>query len=92
MANSTYHELRPFLEENTDKVSLTAVTREISNSWKSLSPADRIAITAGCVQEIEEERKVKNLASHNVPLRAFHDAMSTLQVVEKDVSSTLSYL
>jgi hypothetical protein len=69
------------------------VTREISERWKSLSQEDRVTITAECVQEIEEERETKSLATHNVPLRAFYDARSTLQVVEKEVrSGTLSYL
>jgi hypothetical protein len=89
----TYHELNPFLEENPDGINLTAVTKEISERWKSLSQEDRVTITAGCVQEIEEERETKSLATHNVPLRAFYDARNTLQVVEKEVrSGSLSYL
>ena len=47
-------------------------------------------MTAGCMQEIEEERKVKSLVSHNVPLAAFYDARSTLQNVEKEVRTVLS--
>ena len=47
-------------------------------------------MTAGCMQEIEEEREVKSLVSHNVPLAAFYDARSTLQNVEKEVRTVLS--
>ena len=79
-------------EENPAGVNLTEVTREISESWKSLSQEDRIAITAGCMEEIEEECEVKSLAAHNIPLKAFYDARSTLQSIEKEVSNTLSYL
>jgi len=87
--NITYHELICFPEENPDSVNLTAATKEISARWKSLSEEDRITATAQCMQEIEEEREARGLASHNVPLRAFHDARSTIQAVEKDVSNTL---
>jgi len=70
-------------------VNLTAVTKEISARWKSLSKEDRITATTECMQEIEEEREARDLASHNVPLRAFHDARSTIQAVEREVSDTL---
>lgn len=86
--NVTYRELSHFLEANPDGVNLTAVTKEINARWKLLSQEDRVAVTAGSMQEIEEERKAKDLASHNVPLRAFYDARSTVQAVEKEVSNT----
>ena len=86
--NVTYRELSHFLEANPDGVNLTAVTKEISARWKLLSQEDRVAVTAGSMQEIEEEREAKDLASHNVPLRAFYDARSTVQAVEKEVSNT----
>jgi hypothetical protein len=60
-------------------------TKEISARWKLLSQEDRVAITAGCMEEIEEEREAKDLAQHNVPLKAFYDARSTVQGVEKEV-------
>jgi hypothetical protein len=60
-------------------------TKEISARWKSLSQEDRITITAGCMEEIEEEREAKNLALHNVPLNAFYDARGTVRAVEKEV-------
>lgn len=83
----TYHELsRDFTEANPGGINLTAVSKEISERWNSLSKEDRIAITAGSVQEIEEEREAKDLASHNVPLAAFHDTRSTLQDIEKQVN------
>lgn len=66
------------------------MAKEISARWKSLSQEDRISITAECMEEIEQEREAKSLASHNVPLRAFYDARSTLQSVEKEVSDALS--
>ena len=68
------------------------VSKEISERWKSLSEEDRIAITDGCMQEIEEQREAKDLAAHNVPLRAFHDARSTMQVMEKEVRTIIIYV
>ena len=85
----TYHRLSRSLEENPGGVNLTAVTKEISARWKSLSQEDRIAITTECMQEIKEEREARDLALHNVPLRAFYDVRSTVQMVEKEVSATL---
>ena len=74
-----------FLDENPDGVNLTAVVGEISKRWKLLSDEDRVAMTADSIQEIEDEREAKNLAPHNVPLWAFHDARNTIQTVEKEV-------
>ena len=68
-------------------MNLTAATKEISARWKSLSEEDRVIVTTECMQEIEEEREARGLASHNVPLKAFHDARSTIQAVEKDASN-----
>ena len=73
-----------FLEANPG-VNLTAATKEISARWKLLSQEDRITITAGCMEEIEEEREAKDLALHNVPLKAFYDARGTVRAVEKEV-------
>lgn len=74
-----------FLDENPDGVNLTAAVGEISKRWKLLSGEDRVAMTADSIQEIEDEREAKNLAPHNVPLWAFHDARNTIQTVEKEV-------
>lgn len=74
------------LETNPDGVNLTAATKEISARWRSLSKEDRISITTGPLQEIEEEREARELAQHNVPLKAFYDARSTVQAVGKEVS------
>ena len=84
----TCRELSRFLEANPDGVNLTAVTKEISARWKLLSQEDCVAVTAGSMQEIEEEHEAKDLASHNIPLRAFYDTRSTVQVVETEVSNT----
>ena len=86
--NVTYCELSHFLEANPDRVNLMAVTKEISARWKLLSQEDCVAVTAGSMQEIEEEHEAKDLASHNIPLRAFYDTRSTVQVVETEVSNT----
>ena len=89
--NETYlNQVPP--DANPNGINLTAVTKEISARWKSLSQEDRITVTTECVQEIEEEREARDLASHNVPLRAFYDARSTVQAVEKQVSGMPSNL
>ena len=74
------------LEERDGEINLTEATKEISTRWKALSQEERIAVTTGSMQEIEDERETKCLASYNVPLRTFHDARATIQSVEKQVS------
>lgn len=83
--NLTYHDLSDVLEEAIGEINLTSVATEISARWRSLSQEDRIAATAGSMRDIEEEREAKDLMLHNVPLRAFYDARSTVQTVEKEV-------
>ena len=38
------------------------------------------------MQRIEEQRESKKLVAHSVPLNSFHDARSTIQSVETQVS------
>ncbi|KAF9789735.1 hypothetical protein BJ322DRAFT_1000888 [Thelephora terrestris] len=78
-------ELKRIKEANPGGIKLTDVSREISDRWKSLSQDDRIAITDGCMQEIEDQCEAKDLATQNIPLRAFRDARSTMLAIEKDL-------
>ena len=77
---------RVFSEEHGADINLTAVNKEISESWRKLSPEERKAITAEPVQQLEEQRESRKLATHSVPLNSFHDARSTIQSIETQVS------
>jgi len=66
-------------------LNLTEINKQISDRWKTLSPAQREAITAESIQRIEEQREMKKLMAHSVPLNSFHDAKSTIQSVETQV-------
>lgn len=72
--------------EQGNNVNLTAVNKEISESWKKLSPEQRKAITAEPVQQLEEQRESRKLAAHSVPLNSFHDVRSTIQSIKTQVS------
>lgn len=76
-----------FPGERGGDLNLTAVTKEISESWRRLSPEERQAITTEPIQQLEEQRESRKLAAHSVPLNSFHDARSTIQSIETQVSS-----
>ena len=71
--------------ENASQINLTEVNKQISEKWKTLSPAQRKDITSEAKQKIEEEREGRKLAAHSIPLNAFHDARSTIQSIETQV-------
>jgi len=78
-----------FPGERGGDLNLTAVTKEISESWRRLSPEERQAITMEPIQQLEEQRESRKLAAHSVPLNSFHDARSTIQSIETQVSSLI---
>ncbi|KAF9778556.1 hypothetical protein BJ322DRAFT_1113916 [Thelephora terrestris] len=71
--------------ENVSQINLTEVNKQISEKWKTLSPAQREDVTAEAIQRIEEQRMGKKLVAHSVPLNVFHNARSTLQSIETQV-------
>ena len=81
---------KKIIQKITMSMTLMAVAKEISACWQSLSKEDPINVTAGCMEEIEEEHEAKKLGSHNIPLKAFYNARSTMQAVKKDISGALS--
>ena len=70
---------------DASNLNLTEINKQISDRWKTLSPAQREAITAESIQKIEEQREMKKLMAHSVPLSSFHDAKSTIQSIETQV-------
>lgn len=75
--------------DDASNLNLTEINKQISDRWKTLSPAEREAITAESVQRIEEQRERKRLMAHSVPLNSFHDVRSTIQSVETQVGCFL---
>jgi len=71
---------------DAQNIKLTAINKQISDEWKTLSAAQREAITAEPIQQIEEQRENKKLVAHSIPLNAFHDARSTIRSIETQVS------
>lgn len=78
-----------FPGERGEDLNLTTVIKEISESWKRLSPEERQVITLEPMQQLEEQRESRKLAAHSVPLNSFHDTRSTIQSIETQVSSTI---
>ena len=78
-----------FPGEHTEDFNLTTVIKEISESWKCLSPKEWQAITIDPIQQLEEQHKSWKLATHSAPLNSFHDARSTIQSIKTQISSTI---
>jgi len=72
--------------ERGEDLNLTAVIKEISDSWKRLSPEEQEAVTTEPMQQLEEQRESRKLGTHSIPLNSFHDARSTIQSIETQVS------
>jgi hypothetical protein len=61
------------------------VVTEISARWHALSSEEQREETDDAVKALEDNREMKQLATHNVPINAFHDTRSTLASIEKEV-------
>ena len=85
----TYRLPRACPGEHGKALNLTTVIKEISDSWKRLSPEEQVVVTAESIQQLEEQREARKLAAHSVPLNSFHDARSTIQSIETQVSPTI---
>jgi hypothetical protein len=55
----------------------SAYDSQIRTVWNAMSPEEKDAITAECVEVLKENREIKKYAVHNVPLGAYHDARNT---------------
>jgi hypothetical protein len=51
-----------------------------------MSYDEQKAATAPAIQAIKDEREVKVLAKHNIPISAFHDIKKTLEGIENQAS------
>ena len=67
-------------------MNLTAVNKEISETWKKLSPEQQQAVTVEPIRQLQEQREGRKLTAHNVPLNSFHDVRSSIQSIEMQVS------
>jgi hypothetical protein len=51
-----------------------------------MSDSDKDNATKDLIEDLEDQREMKALSTHNVPLGSFHDADATIQSLEKEVS------
>lgn len=67
------------------RVKATQVRRDIAEKWNAMSQQEKIDATEGLMEDLEDHRNNKALASHNVPINAFHDIRATLDSVTQTV-------
>jgi hypothetical protein len=60
------------------RVKATQAGRDIAAKWNAMSQQEKIDATEGLMEDLEDHRNNKALASHNVPINAFHDIRATL--------------
>ncbi|KAI0681803.1 hypothetical protein BC835DRAFT_1220127, partial [Cytidiella melzeri] len=53
----------------------------------SMSLTEKMDMTQDTVTKLEEVREMRNLATHNVPLNAFHDTRATLRTVQTQLEN-----
>ncbi|KAG6875652.1 hypothetical protein C0992_002942 [Termitomyces sp. T32_za158] len=58
---------------------------EIAAKWKLLTDDEKTQLTEEKVVALQDTRKMQDLASHNVPISAFHDTRITLDNINKEV-------
>lgn len=59
---------------------------EISAKWRSLSESEKASHTEEALAVLRDTREMRELASHNVPINAFHDVRATLDTLDEEVS------
>ncbi|KAI0685391.1 hypothetical protein BC835DRAFT_1421279 [Cytidiella melzeri] len=73
------------LPDGAPRVKAPAIMTEMRNEWKALSSVEKIEATQETVTKLGEIREMRNYATHNVSLNAFHDARATLKSVQTQV-------
>ncbi|KAI0692611.1 hypothetical protein BC835DRAFT_1247004, partial [Cytidiella melzeri] len=75
------------LPDGTPRVKAPAIMTELRNKWKLLSSVEKIETTQETVTKLGEIREMRNYATHNVSLNAFHDARATLKSVQTQLEN-----
>ncbi|KAK7045876.1 hypothetical protein VNI00_007305 [Paramarasmius palmivorus] len=70
------------LPEGEPKKKANECMKEISLKWNAIPIEDREALTAGTLKEILENRKNREVGSHNSALSAFHDTRTCIDDVK----------
>ncbi|KAG1869943.1 hypothetical protein F4604DRAFT_1583844 [Suillus subluteus] len=69
------------------RVKATQVGRDIAEKWNAMSQQEKIDATEGLMEDLEDHRNNKALASHNIPINAFHDIRATLDSVTQTLAT-----
>ncbi|KAF8066019.1 hypothetical protein FPV67DRAFT_1418617 [Lyophyllum atratum] len=73
------------LPEGVPKKKVHELISGIAATWKTLSDAEKTAYTQEKLTELHDTREMRDLASHNVPISAFHDTRVTLDALDDEI-------
>ncbi|KAI0343132.1 hypothetical protein BDW22DRAFT_1304847, partial [Trametopsis cervina] len=55
--------------------------------WNEMSKAEQMEVTAGALEKLEEVREMKNTATHNVAINAYHDVRGTMASINTQLEN-----
>ena len=75
-----------------ERLKAPEITAIAKQTWNKMSYDEQKAATAPAIQAIKDEREVKVLAKHNIPISAFHDIKKTLESIENQASFFICFI
>lgn len=72
-------------KQGLSKEKVDAIVAEVSAQWKCMNKEERSDATDNLMQSLGDQREMKDLALHNVPLNAFQDGRKTLDSIDREV-------
>jgi hypothetical protein len=72
-------------KQGLGKAKVDVIVVEVSAQWKCMNKEERSDATDNLMQSLGDQREMKDLALHNVPLNAFQDGRKTLDSIDREV-------
>ncbi|KAG6894846.1 hypothetical protein C0992_004329 [Termitomyces sp. T32_za158] len=73
------------LPDGVTKKKVHHFTGDIAARWKSLMDEEKIELTKDKVNALRDTCEMRELASHNVPISAFHDQCVAFKSIDKEI-------
>ncbi|KAG1797154.1 hypothetical protein EV424DRAFT_1333583, partial [Suillus variegatus] len=74
-------------KQGLSKEKVDVIVAEVSAQWKCMNKEECSDATDNLMQSLGDQREMKDLALHNVPLNAFQDGRKTLDSIDRELSA-----